>query len=117
VTVEDAAKMNMKQLALVTLIGVLGCHGSWAQNKEPMSPELEKRLKNFFVDKEAHARTLAKEDIQEQAPDVWKFFEAGKSGDWAGVASIYRSLPERRVSIRRRSQRQAPGNDRVAAGE
>src|SRR4051794_34930513 len=84
--------MNMKQLALVGLIGLLGCHGSWAQNKEAMSPELEKRLKEFFADKEAHARTLAKEEKQEQAPDVWKFFEAGKGGDWADVASLYRSL-------------------------
>lgn len=73
----------------LTVLAVSECIG---QKKEPMSPSLEARLKGFFADKEAQARALAKTENQEQSPDVWKFFAAGKEGDWKGVATIYRVL-------------------------
>src|SRR6266850_4822861 len=84
--------MKPKELGLLLTLGLLCCSLSQAQNKQPMSLELQARLKGFFAQKEQQARALAKEEKQEQAPDVCKFFAAGKEGDWPGVASLYRTM-------------------------
>ncbi len=62
------------------------------QAAKSVPPELEDRLKRFFSQKEAQAHALADQEKQEQAPDVWKFFAAGKEADWSTVASLYRVL-------------------------
>jgi hypothetical protein len=59
-----------------------------AAKRQYLPPKLEQRLIQFFSEKETQARALAKEEGQEQAPEVWDFFEAGKNGDWSAVEEI-----------------------------
>jgi hypothetical protein len=56
---------------------------------QPPPPELKARLLRFFSDKEIQAKKLTAQEGKELAPEVWKFFAAGKTGDWQGVADLY----------------------------
>ncbi|MFO1497269.1 MAG: hypothetical protein U1G07_02540 [Verrucomicrobiota bacterium] len=81
--------------ALLLLINALA--GSWpalAQDGEgPRVPRaLEPRLKEFIGQKEALARRLAEREGKEQHPDVWRFFNAAKVGDWPTLVEAYHVL-------------------------
>src|SRR5213592_3879346 len=67
---------------------------SHAQRKPDklVPPGLEPQVKQFFTDKEAQARILAREEKQEQVPEIWEFFSAGENGDWQAAANLYRTL-------------------------
>src|SRR5437773_80896 len=86
--------MNWNIFLIIAAVAVLCATESEAQKRGAKSvpPELEARLKEFFVQKEDQARALAKEENSEQAPEVWAFFKAGKEGDWNNVGSLYRTL-------------------------
>jgi len=87
--------MNRSALLLIVLTSMALCAGESRTQKaaaKSVPPELEERLKRFFAQKEAQAQALAEVENQEQAPDVWKFFTAGKEGDWNTVAGVYRAL-------------------------
>jgi hypothetical protein len=83
--------MNARILIVSATITWLGATHSWAQNGA-VPAQFETRLKEFFREKEAQARALAKADGKEQMPKVRDFFSAGREGDWSEVASIYREL-------------------------
>ena len=85
--------MNAKAYLIIAAAAVVSLSQSPAQQRgKSVPPELEARLKEFFVQKEDQAHALAKEENSEQAPEVWAFFKAGKEGDWKNVGSIYRTL-------------------------
>jgi hypothetical protein len=90
-------------LAAVVLL-VAGCVRKQAESiAQPLSPVLESELKAFFVVKEAQARELQERDRKEFAkegaisafakggfpPEVWKFFAAGKKGDWSEMSALF----------------------------
>jgi hypothetical protein len=89
--------MNRKALWILLVLTVLetGRGPAQAPGEERVPPELEARLRKFFVEKHAQARALASEEKQEQASEVWEFFTAGENGDWATVADLYRSQQAR----------------------
>jgi len=86
--------MNRKSFLIGVAVALLSASEGEAQKRgaKAVPPELEARLKEFFVQKEAQAQSLAKEEKSEQAPEVWAFFKAGKEGDWSNVGSLYRTL-------------------------
>jgi hypothetical protein len=57
--------------------------------------DLDPRLPKFFVAKEQHARSLAREFDLKVAPEMWAFFEAGAQSDWATVRKLWRELSRR----------------------
>jgi hypothetical protein len=90
-------------LAAVVLL-LAGCHQKPAGPvAPPLSPELESELRGLFVVKEAQARELQERDRKEFAregavsafakggfpPEVWKFFNAGKKGNWSEVNELF----------------------------
>src|SRR5436190_10221612 len=88
--------MNMKGLWMLCAVTLLGTGLSRAQ-RAPMTnvpPGLEAQLKQFFLEKKAQARALAKEEKQEQAPEIWDFFTAGENGDWRTMGRLYRDQHE-----------------------
>lgn len=84
--------MNLKAYFVLAATIISISQSPAQQRGRSVPPELESRLKAFFVQKEDQARALAKEENSEQAPEVWAFFKAGKEGDWNNVASLYRTL-------------------------
>jgi hypothetical protein len=60
--------------------------------QKALSSAMTKRIEQFFADKESQAKALAKRENQEQAPEVWKFFAAGKKGDWENAVILYQGL-------------------------
>ena len=86
--------MNTKALWVTVTVALLVASLGRAQRRPDklVPPGLEAQVKQFFTDKTAQARALAKEEKQEQVPEIWDFFAAGENGDWATVASIYRTL-------------------------
>jgi len=83
--------MNIRSSLMAAMLLML-VPFSPAQAQGAVPPSLEARLKSFFVQKQAQARALLKEEGQETAPEVWKFFNAGAEGDWKTVGSSYRLL-------------------------
>ena len=86
--------MNARIFPLICAAALFCPSASRAQRRPDklVPPGLETQVKQFFTDKTEQARALAKEEKQEQAPEVWEFFAAGENGDWETVASVYRDL-------------------------
>src|SRR5690242_716977 len=80
-----STRASMHKLIILSL-ALLSCHPVNAQRAVP--PELEARLERYFNEKEAQARSLVGLENQEQAPEMWEFFKAGKAGDWKSVGGI-----------------------------
>ncbi len=82
------------QIATGTLIVLATVTRTFAQteNEDQVPARFEKRLKEFFAEKEAQSKALAKLEDKEQAPEVWEFFNAGKAADWAKVTQLYNRL-------------------------
>jgi hypothetical protein len=92
---EHHATMKLQSFVLSCLLAL----ATWpvaaqrpARTERQVPPELTERVKQFFGAKEAQARKLAEDENQPQVPEIWDFFAAGKSGDWAGVSDLYRNL-------------------------
>jgi len=86
--------MNMKVLWILLAVTMLETEQSQAQGRREkiVPPGLEAQVKQLFTLKKAQARALAKEEKQEQVPEIWEFFTAGENGDWQTVNSLYRNL-------------------------
>src|SRR2546429_7235583 len=64
--------LNAKAYLIFAAAAIASISQSPAQQRgRAVPPELEARLKEFFVQKEDQARALAKEENSEQAPEVW----------------------------------------------
>jgi len=67
-----------------------------AESPDEQNPrKLDPRLQTFFVAKERHARSLAKELKIEVASEIWDFFEAGVKGQWSTVRKLWQELSDR----------------------
>jgi hypothetical protein len=84
--------MSTRIWVMAATVALFGINAGWAQRAKPVPAGLEERVKQFFADKQAQARSLAKEENKEQVPEIWDFFAAGKNGDWPSVVSLYRQL-------------------------
>jgi hypothetical protein len=61
-------------------------------NALKFTPTLEARLRAFFGAKEKQARQLSAQEDQSVAPEAWRYFEAGKAGDWSAVRDLFEAL-------------------------
>jgi len=87
--------MNTKTILASVAITFLFASQNFAQRESSVKlvpSGLEEQVKRFFTDKETQAKELAKEEDQEQMPEIWDFFQAGQNGDWETVTRIYRTL-------------------------
>ena len=71
------------------------------QKETEKKPWYDARLRDFFAAKGAQARAIADTAKIKISDDVWKYFEAGKQGDWPTVSNLW-------SKVRLRSRQHAP---------
>ena len=82
--------------ALYCLIGAAFVLSVAAQKPGPGGkPWYDDRLRAFFAAKEAQARELAKTSELTPTKDVWRYFEAGKQGNWTKATNLWQALRAR----------------------
>src|ERR1044071_8125203 len=75
-SLHDTSIMNANTFLAISVVMLLSVSGTHAQRRDKaVPPGLEERVKEFFAEKEAQAHTLARQEDQLQAPEIWDFFE------------------------------------------
>lgn len=84
--------MNAKIWMVAAALVLLNANVSLGQRSKDVPAGLDTEIRQFFADKQAQARALAKVEEKDQMEEIWEFFTAGENGDWPTVAQIYRQL-------------------------
>jgi hypothetical protein len=83
----------LQTLAAVVFMSV-AVSGVWAADPAIAGGvrDVDPRLKEFFIAKERHARSLAQEFNIKAAPEMWAYFDAGAHEDWDALRKLWRDL-------------------------
>ncbi len=91
-------KLNKRAFIAFTCTAAAGC---WLPGQAPAAGEsptpawLTPRLQNFLASKEKQAREMARDLNLKVAPDIWRYFETLRKGDWKESLKIYEALQKR----------------------